>query len=255
MVKNRGAVVEDGDGAVSLAPGVVLVGKSGARTHFKVAVFPPKTPYDLSRVAIYLVDGEGLASGDEQVIVVIYFYGIGVEVVEPRAPILRHRGIALIKTYMLDAMPFEEHLAALDIKLLNDSLPHPAVLQATDRGEIPEHRAVDQDQRGVLGTDEELMVVPVAARQGTEPLHLPAIVDDHRAALPSEALLRSDEGVAGGCVVRLLGHLDGGRAEVGARAEDPYVLLVGGRGTRQGRYFRGRRGAPAPVAAHHVCQG
>src|SRR4029450_2337649 len=61
--KNRGAVVENGDGTVSVAPGGVLEGKSGARAHFKVALLPPKTPDDLSRVAIYLVDGEGLASG------------------------------------------------------------------------------------------------------------------------------------------------------------------------------------------------
>src|SRR5918911_1043583 len=160
-------------------------------------------------------------------------------------------------------MPFEEHLAALDVELLDDALPHPVVLQAADRGEIPGHRAVDQDQRGVLRADEELVVVPVVAvagaeagylavglvedhilvypvhpgkhgvaavalhfevvrasvpsLQGTEPHHLPAIVDDHRAALPSAALLRGYEDVAGGCVVRLLGYLDGGRAEVGAR--------------------------------------
>src|SRR5829696_5723361 len=311
IVKNRGAVVEDGDGAVSLAPGVVLEGESGARTHLEIALLPPKTPHDLARVAIYLVDGEGLASGDDQVIVVIYFYGVGVEVVEPRAPILRHRGIGLVETYVLEAMPFEEHLPALDIKLLDDNLPHRAVLQAADRREIPGHSVVDQDQRGVLGADEELVVVPevavsgaeagylavgmvedhilvypvhpgkhglaavalhfevvrasVPSLQGTEPHHLPAIVDDHRAALPSDALLRGNEDVAGGCVVRLSGYLDGGRAEVGARAEGPHVLLVRGRGARQGQNFRGRRGAPlralglrgalAPVAAHHVCQG
>ena len=110
----------------------------------------------------------------------IYFYGVGVEVVEPRAAILRHRGIGLIKTYMLDAMPFEEHLAGLDIKLLNDALPHPVVLQATDRGEIPGHGAVDRDQRGVLRADEELVVVPVVAVAGAEAGHLAVgMVEDH----------------------------------------------------------------------------
>ena len=54
IVKNRGAVVEDGDGAVGLASGVVLEGKSGAGTHLEVALLPPKTPHDLARVAIYL---------------------------------------------------------------------------------------------------------------------------------------------------------------------------------------------------------
>src|SRR5215208_7942919 len=161
---------------------------------------------------------------------------------------------------MIEAMPFEEHLPTLDVYLLDDTLPHPVVLQAADRGEIPGHRAVDRDQRGVLRADEELVVVPVAAvasldpcylavgmvedhvlvypihpgkhalaavalhlevvrasvpaLQGTEPHHLAAIVDDHRAALTSDALLRGNEEVAGGCVVRLLSHLDDGRAKV-----------------------------------------
>jgi hypothetical protein len=48
-----------------------------------------------------------------------------------------------------------------------------------------------------------------------EPHNLPAIVDDHRAALPCAAFLRGDEDVAGGDVIaRLCGHLDGGWVEV-----------------------------------------
>jgi hypothetical protein len=69
---------------------------------------------------------------------------------------------------MLEAMPFEEHLPALDVELLDDTLPHPVVLQAADRREIPGHRVVDQDQRGILGADEELVVVPVIAVAGAE---------------------------------------------------------------------------------------
>src|SRR5215208_7054957 len=176
---------------------------------------------------------------------------------------------------MLEAMRFEEHLPALDVELLDDALPHPVVLQAADRGEIPGHRDVDRDQRGVLGTDEELVVVPVAAvagaeagylavgmvedhvlvypvhpgkhglaavalhfevvrasvpsLQGTQPHYLASIVDDHRAALPSATLLRGDEDVAGGCVgAGLLGHLDDGRAKVGAGTEGPRLLPARG---------------------------
>src|ERR687889_610859 len=157
-------------------------------------------------------------------------------------------------------MPLEKHLSAVDVELLNDTLPHVVVLQAADRGEIPGHGAVDRDQRGVLRADEELVVVPIAAVAGaeagylavgmvedhvlvypvhpgehalatvalhfevvrasesalqrTEPHHLPAIVDYQRAALTNVSLLRADEDVARGCVVRLSGYFDGGWAEV-----------------------------------------
>src|SRR5215212_7112294 len=175
---------------------------------------------------------------------------------------------------MIKAVPLEDDLSALDVYLLDDTLPQLVVLQAADRGEIPGHRAVDRDQRGVLRANEELVVVSVAAvaaaeaghlavgmvedhilvypvhpgehalaaialhfeivrasvptLQRTEPHHLPAIVDYQRAALPSVSLLRADEDVAGGCVVRLSGYLDGGWAEVGARAEDPRAVLRSG---------------------------
>src|ERR687895_2467316 len=57
----------------------------------------------------------------------------------------------------------------------------------------------------------------MCAQQGTEPHDLPAVVEDHRAALPSVALLRGDEDIAGGgLLARLCGHLDCGWAKVGA---------------------------------------
>src|SRR5918998_5841704 len=68
-----------------------------------------------------------------------------------------------------------------------------------------------------VGLHLEVVRASICARQGTEPHHLPTIVEDHRAALPSGAFLRSDEDVAGGCVVRPCGHLDGGWAKVRAR--------------------------------------
>jgi hypothetical protein len=50
-----------------------------------------------------------------------------------------------------------------------------------------------------------------------EPHNLPAIVEDHRAALPRTTLLWGDEDIAGGYVIaRLFGHLDGGWVEVRA---------------------------------------
>src|SRR5215210_5679901 len=60
----------------------------------------------------------------------------------------------------------------------------------------------------------EVHHAPRLALQVTKPHYLSTIVDDHRAALSSATLLRSDEGVAGCCVVRLRGYLDGRWAEV-----------------------------------------
>ena len=47
-------------------------------------------------------------------------------------------------------------------------------------------------------------------------------------------------------------HLDGGRAEVGARAEGPRALLGLGRGVRQGRNLRSR-GPPFGVLTRGAC--
>jgi hypothetical protein len=76
-----GAVIEDGDGAVSRAPSVVLEGALGARPHLEVALLPTQPPQDLAATAVYLVDTPGVAGIDEQIVVGLYFYGVYVEVV------------------------------------------------------------------------------------------------------------------------------------------------------------------------------
>src|SRR5215211_8796283 len=76
-----GAVIEGGDGAVSLASGVVLEGALGAFSHLEVAPLPAKSPYDLSALALYLVDATGVAGTEEQVTVGLYVYRVDVEVV------------------------------------------------------------------------------------------------------------------------------------------------------------------------------
>jgi hypothetical protein len=68
------AVIEDSDGAVGLAPGVVLVGPPGARVHLEVALLAAQAPHDLAGFTVDLVDGRGYVSGDEQVGVVIDVY-------------------------------------------------------------------------------------------------------------------------------------------------------------------------------------
>src|ERR671912_1150460 len=64
-----GSIVEDGDGVVSVAPSVVLEGALGSFSHLEVALLAPKTPYDLSALALYLVYGPGIAGTEEQVAV------------------------------------------------------------------------------------------------------------------------------------------------------------------------------------------
>src|SRR5829696_4535951 len=76
-----GAVVEDGNGAVSLAPGGVLEGALGAWTHLEVALLPAESPHDLAAVSLYLVYGPGISGTEEQVAVGLYVYGVDVEVV------------------------------------------------------------------------------------------------------------------------------------------------------------------------------
>src|SRR5215203_5596992 len=269
-MKDRGAVIEYADSVVGLAASVGLVSELGAWPHLEVAFLPAQAPYDLTAHAVDLVDGGGFAGGDEQVVVMVHVYRVDVEVVDAAVVILRRRDVGLVEAYMLEAAPFEEHLAGLDVKLLDDTLPRHAVLQAANRGEVPGHRVVDRDQRGVLRADEELVVVsitavactealylavgviedhvvawylppgkdgsspvglhlevhraPMRALQGTEPHHLPAIVEDHGTALPSPALPRSDEDVAGGSAVRLHDHINSGRAKVRPRAEGPGVV-------------------------------
>src|SRR5215213_6145328 len=81
-VNDRGAVVEDGDGAVGLAAGVVLVGESGTWPHLEVALFPSQPPDDLATLEIDLVDAACPAATNKQVAIVVYVYRVDVEVVD-----------------------------------------------------------------------------------------------------------------------------------------------------------------------------
>src|SRR5215208_176035 len=83
-VNDRGAVIEDRNGAVGLAAGVVLVGESGTWPHLEVALFPSQPPDYLATLAIDLVDAACPAGTDQQVAIVVYVYGVDVEVIDAR---------------------------------------------------------------------------------------------------------------------------------------------------------------------------
>src|SRR5918995_401968 len=109
-----GAVVEDGDGAVSVAPGVVLEGALGTGTHLEVALLPSEPPQYLPALTSYLVYGPGIASTDEQVAIVVYFYGVDVKVVVEMLWIFGHLDIGLLDVDVLQAVPLEDDLLGLD---------------------------------------------------------------------------------------------------------------------------------------------
>src|SRR5215211_3062282 len=154
-----GTVVEDGDGAVSLAASVVLEGALGARTHIEVALLAVQSPCDLPALALYLVDAPGIAGTEEQVAVGLYVYGVDVEVVVDMVGIFGQLDVGLLDVDVLEAVPLEEHFPALDVHLLDDTFPGHAILRATDRGEVPSPLSVGYQERGVLRGDQELVQV------------------------------------------------------------------------------------------------
>src|SRR5215208_398574 len=155
-----GAIVEDGDVAVSLTPGVVLEGALGTWTHLEVALLASKTPYDLSVLSLYLVDTRGISGTEEQVAVGLYVYGVDVEVVVEIVRIIGRLDVGLLDSDVLQAMPLEDDLPDLDVHLLDDPFPDHAILRAANRGEVRSLRSVGHQERGVLRGDEELVEVP-----------------------------------------------------------------------------------------------
>src|SRR5215218_169036 len=114
----------------------------------------------------------------------MYVYGVDVKVVEGRLEIRWWFEIRLLQGNVLQAVPLEEHLAGLDVYLLDYSVEHSAVRRPPYGGQIPRHLTVDRDQGCVLGRDEELVVVSLVAVAGPDPLYLPIrVVHEHVLAL------------------------------------------------------------------------
>src|SRR5215204_974626 len=127
-----GPVIEDREGAVRLAAGVVLVGEFGAWPHLEVALFTAQPPYNLTALAVDLVGGGGVAGRDDPVTVMIHVYGVDMEVVEVLRGTHPRFEIGLVEFHVIEAVPFEEHLSGLDINLLSDPTEHRAVFWSTD---------------------------------------------------------------------------------------------------------------------------
>jgi hypothetical protein len=124
-----GAVIEDGDRAVSLAADVVLKGEPGAGTHLEVALLATEAPDDLAALAVGLVISTCVADGEEQVVVVVHLNGVDMERVEV-TPVVRLI-VVLFGVDVAKTVPLEKHLSGLDVDLLGNSLHHEVLFKAT----------------------------------------------------------------------------------------------------------------------------
>jgi hypothetical protein len=167
----------------------VLVGEPRALPHLEVALFAPEAPDDLARLAVDLVDGRGPAGGDEQVAVAIHVHGVYVEVVEAVGRFVGRLVVGLAYIDVLQAAPLEEHLARLDVYLLDYAVQDEAHFRTTVRGEVPGGLGVDCDEGGVTCGDEELVMVAGVAVARRESLHLPVgVVENDVLPIPVAAV-------------------------------------------------------------------
>src|SRR5919107_1389163 len=177
-------VVEDRYDAVGVMAGIMLPVRSAPESHGEVATFPAQTPGDLARLARDLVQGGSPARRDGQVSVGMWIYGVDVEVIESRLEVGRWTVERLLQLDMVEAVPLEEHLPALDVDLLDNPFQHRTVDGAAHTGQVRTHFIVDRDQRRILGRDNELVVIPFVAVAGPDSIYLPVgMVTDHILAL------------------------------------------------------------------------
>src|ERR671916_174606 len=185
----RPVVVEEGDGAVRLAAGVVLEGEVRPLPHLEVAPLAPEPPYDIPRPAVYLVDGRRPAGGDEQVVLAVLLYGVYVEIVEAALGVVRGAVEGLPDVHVVEGVPLEEDLAALDVYLLDYAVQDEAVPESAVRGEVNLLLGVDRHQRGAPRGEVELVVVAGVAVAGPHPGDLlVGFVEDHVLALAVAAV-------------------------------------------------------------------
>src|SRR5215212_4008625 len=111
-------------------------------------------------------------------------YGVDVEVVESRLEVGRRLKKRLVELGVLQAVPLEDDLPALDIDLLDYPVEHITFHRIAHRDGVPWHLVVDRDQGRILGRDEELVMVPLVAASGIKAGYLAVgMVADHVLAL------------------------------------------------------------------------
>src|SRR5215212_1278778 len=147
---------------------------------------------------------------------------------------VRSRGTELIDRDQCGVLRTDEELVVIPVVAVARMQPDDLAVGAVEDHVLARRFPSGKHGPTPVGLHPEVHRTPVRPPKGTEPHHLPAIVEDHRAALAGAALFRGDEDVAGSCVVRPGGDLDGGRAKVGARAEGPRALHRRGRSVWQG---------------------
>src|SRR5215213_10546287 len=112
-------------------------------------------------------------------------YGVDVEVVESRLEVGRRLKKRLVELGVLQAVPLEDDLPALDVDLLDYPVEHISFHRISHRDGVPWNLVVDRDERRILGRDEELVMVPLVAVFGSKAGYLAiGVVADHVLALP-----------------------------------------------------------------------
>src|SRR5215210_1039590 len=204
------AVVEDRYEAVGVVADIMLPVCPAPEPHGEVAHFPAQTPGNLARLARDLVQGGSPARRDDQVSVGMWIYGVYVEVVESRLEVGRRSVERLLQLDVVETVPLEEHLPALDVDLLDDPFQHRTVDGTAHTGEVPAHLTVDRDQRSILGHDHELVVIPFVTVAGSDSLYLPVgMVTDHILALSVACVMSLPPGQHGLPLVRLDFEVEG----------------------------------------------
>ena len=155
-----------------------------ALPHLEVALLAAEPPEHLLRLAIDLVDRVRVASRHEEVPVRLDGDRIDVEVVVRRGFCTglcgRRRGVGLPDCNLRVAVPFEEDALALDVDLLDDSVPDRPLFRASYGREIDRQAVVDGEHRGVSLRDQKLVDVADEAVAGADLRHGPVrgVVDD-----------------------------------------------------------------------------
>ena len=151
----------------------------GAARSVKELCLPPSCHMIWPGAPVHLEYGPGVPRAHQQVAVGVEVDGVDVEPVPGRARRGRPRHVAVGVGHVAGAVPLEQHLAGLDVDLLDDAVDDLLVGGAADGGQVRGRRGIGDDQRRVPGRDEELVEVggvPVGRPDGGD-LLVTVVVD------------------------------------------------------------------------------